>query len=116
MESERYLCLKNLIKKTVVFKCRFSKYGHTFGTYSKNTCLMNIKSIEYAGVVIDHLWVNSAELVKARLKTNQTILIRAKVSQRKRPGESVFDECVKDIKFEEVSILKSRRRDDAIFV
>ena len=93
--TERYKLLKKYIDQEVTIKATFQKYGIDHATNTKSTCLKNLK---IGNITIDHIWVNSPELVSRRLKTNQRIDITALVEKRLRAPAYIFDDPVKDLK------------------
>jgi len=93
--TERYKALKKYIDQEVTIKATFQKYGIDHATNTKSTCLKNLK---IANITIDHLWVDSPELVNQQLKTNQHISITALVEKRLRAPTNIFNDPVKDIK------------------
>ncbi len=103
--TDRYKTAEYLLNKPTQFKATFQKYGISHGTDDKLTLLVNLKHNDT--VIIDHIWVDSTELLQAKLRTNQPITLTATVKTRKRPPTSLYDPPLLDIKLTKI-ILKDK--------
>jgi hypothetical protein len=107
-KTKRYTKMEEYLGKRVKLQVRFSKYGAKPGESTKVTCLKNIMIDNK--FKIDHIWVISKELMEAKLKTNQRLLIEATVKSRLRPAENIFEDPIQDITLHKVKILKNKGR------
>jgi len=109
-ETQRYINSKEHISKYVEIKAIFQKYGINHGNTERTTCLTNLKVNDIE--IIDHTWCISKELINAKLRTGQPIIIKAKISERIRPtqkiGISELDVKISKIQF--INKTKARRK------
>ena len=107
-ETERYALAKEYLSNHMVFKCKFQKYGVMAGNSVRATCLTLIKP-EGSDIEIDHLWVESLELVDAKLRTGQPITIKGTLVKRKRPSAE-SSEIQLDLRLNNVKLIKKGKR------
>ena len=100
-QTKRYTEMEEYLNQTITIKATFQKYGILHGTSDKATLLVNLK---HNNQTLDHIWVNSKDLLNAKLRTNQPITIQAKVGTRKRPSTNLYDPPTLDIKLRNITI------------
>ena len=61
------------------------------GQNIKATCLVNVRIPGSKTELIDHIWCDSEELVGAKLRTGQAIIIKGTLGTRKRPSTETPD-------------------------
>jgi len=109
MVTDRYLGVEDRLGKKDTYLCTFSAYGVNHANGVKLTCLEKLTVDKK--VVVDHVWVESEDLVKAKLRTGQRLIIEGKLTKRLRPPVNLFDPPVLDIQLNnKLIILKVLKR------